>query len=331
MNRKARHKPEMGLPEKLMLVVFLVFVLWKCTGADAEEKKPELIEERKTENTAKPSSHNSSNKLADLKPVSGEDPYGLSFSGPSLLFDSDLRNMLSSSEMEYCSHVIRKDGSPDMTLTWNLKSSGKEVYSCDYSFDEDREYGKQSIVSCRVSEAFQEYKEGDRRLIRDYVMPEKDDGIDMFIKPNGTSYYEKYFILGKYSDMTCYVKGEDLYLEYFWYQNTDDGPAMVYKSTAINDKTTSGKRYREDLWELFEESCRNIDIIAYEEYPREKDYYDVYREWKNAEFERREKEDLKENAEVYCECDDGDHLYSEYMYDFDSWEDALEFWEENCE
>ena len=332
MSGKTRQKSKMGLLEKALLVVFIVFVLWECSGGETKEKKPEQKQqEKKTENTVKPSSQTPSSGSTAVKPRNSKDPYGLSFSSSSLYFDSDLRGILSSSELEYCSFVIQEEGSSDMTLTWNLASNNKTVYSCDYSFDKKREYRNQSVVACEVGEAYQEFKDGDRKLIRDYVMPQKDDGIDMFIYPERSSYYEKYFILGKYSDMSCYIKGDDLYLEYFWYQNTEDGPALVYQSTAVNYTTTSGKRYREDLWELFEESYKNIDIIPYKDYPREKDYYDVYREWKNSEFIKNEKEDLKENIEIYCQCDDGEHLYSEYEEDFDSWEAALDFYEEYCE
>lgn len=331
MNGNTQKKSKMGLFEKLLLVVFLVFVLWRCSGGETERKPEPKQQEKKTENTVKPSAQKPSAESTAVKPTNSKDPYGLSFTASSLYFDSDLRGILSSSELEYCSYVIQEEGSVNMTLTWNLVSNNKEVYSCDYSFDKKRDYSRQSIVSCQIGEAYQEYKDGDRKLIRDYVMPEKDDEIDMFIYPERSSYYEKYFILGKYSDMTCYIKGDDLYLEYYWYQNTDEGPALVYKSTATNYTTTSGKRYREDLWQLFEESYKNIDIIPYSEYPRQKDYYEVYRKWKSDEYERREKERLKESIEIYCECDDGNHLYSEYEEDFDSWEAALDFYEKCCE
>ena len=99
--------------------------------------------------------------------------------------------------------------------------------------------------------------------------------------------YEKYFILGKYSDMNCSVQGDDIFFEYLWYQKTDEGPVLVYKSTATNTTTTSGQRYHEKLWELFEQSYKNIDIIPYEEYPRDRDYYEVYEEWKTKDQEKR--------------------------------------------
>ena len=304
--------------------LFLFLLL--CSGCESKPaqnnepiKKPETATVSKPTATEKP------------KPKDENDPLSLSFASSSLLFDSDLRNTLSKSVLEYCSYVIEDDDAGDLTLTWNLKSSGKEVYRCEYSFDKKRNYSEQSRTACRISEGYDDYLAGDTALIRDYVMPEKGDEIDMFVYENSSSYYEEYFILGKYSDMYCYTKGDDIYFEYYWYQNTEDGPALVYKSTAKNTDTTSGERYRNDLWELFEESYRNIDIIPYEDYPREKDYYDVYREWKNKDREKKDEENLKERIDIYCECGDEDELYSEYKEDFDSWEDALDFWEEYCE
>lgn len=65
------------------------------------------------------------------------DPLSLSFTSSSYLFDSDLRNMLSGSKLEYCSHIEKGDGY-DLLVTWNLKSSEKEVYRCEYSYDKQR-------------------------------------------------------------------------------------------------------------------------------------------------------------------------------------------------
>ncbi|MBR0418652.1 MAG: hypothetical protein IJI66_05750 [Erysipelotrichaceae bacterium] len=303
-----------------------------CSSNNSDNKNPVTKQEEKKETsyTLKPSSSSSKTDI-ETKPKNSSDPYNLSFTDSSLLFDSDLRNILSRSELEYCSYVIEDVRSSNVTLTWNLKSNDKEVYRCDYSFDKNRSYSERSVIACKISEAYEKYKNGDTALIRDYVMPEKNDDIDMFINENSSSYYEKYFILGKYSDMYCYTKGDDIYFEYYWYQNTDEGPALVYKSTAENTDTTSGQRYRNDLWELFELSYRNIDIIPYNEYPRTKDYYEVYRDWKNKDRDRKEKENLKEMIDIYCECGDEDELYSEYEDDFDSWEEAADFWEEHCD
>ena len=304
----------------------LIALLLLCCGCATQPTQNETP-------AKKPETAPASKPAASEAPKSKDknDPMSLSFSSSSLLFDSDLRNILSSSDLEYCSHVIEDQDSSDLILTWNLKSSGKEVYRCEYSFNKKRSYAERSKTACRISEAYDDYLSGDTALIRDYVMPEKDDGIDMFVYENSSSYYEKYFILGKYSDMYCYTKGDDIYFEYYWYQNTEDGPALVYKSTAKNTDTTSGQRYRDDLWELFEKSCHNIDIIPYDAYPRTKDYYEVYRDWKNKDRQKQDEENLKERIDIYCECGDEEELYSEYEEDFDSWEDALDFWEEHCE
>ena len=305
-----------------VLVLFLL-LLCGCVSKTLQNDKPK--EEPEAASTTSPV------VAENAKPKDKNDPMSLSFVSSSLLFDSDLRNILSSSDLEYCSHVVDVPDSSDLILTWNLKSDEREVYRCEYSFNKKRDYSEQSKTACKISEAYDDFLNGDRALIRDYIMPEKDDGIDMWIYENDSSYYEKHFILGKYSDMECYIKGEDIYFTYYWYQNTDDSPVLVYKSTARNSDTTSGQRYNDDLWELFEQSCHNIDIIPYNEYPREKDYYDVYRQWKNKDREKKDEENLKERIGIYCQCGDEDELYSEYEENFDSWEDALDFWEEYCE
>lgn len=326
MNRRTTKKYTKRSILSVVRNTTLILLLLLCFGC---ESKPVLNSEpvKRPETTVTPKPAASEKP----KPKDENDPLSLSFTSSSLLFDSDLRNILSKSVLEYCSYVIEDDDAGDLTLTWNLKSSGKEVYRCEYSFDKKRNYSEQSRTACRISEGYDDYLSGDTALIRDYVMPEKDDAIDMFVYENSSSYYEKYFILGKYSDMYCYTKGDDIYFEYYWYQNTEDGPALVYKSTAKNTDTTSSQRYRDDLWELFEESHHNIDIIPYSEYPRSRDYYEVYREWKNKDRQKQDEENLKERIDIYCECGDEEELYSEYEEDFDSWEDALDFWEEHCE
>ena len=283
---------------------------------NTEKEKPVIIHEKKEETYIE-------------KKEDPNDPLRLSFEDKNYLEEAIIRNRLTGSELEYCSHVFKEDGST--VFTWNLKDDDKEVYHCSYSFDKNRSYEKRSVVSCHLSQGYEDYKNGEGILIRDYVMPEKGDEIDMFVYPNSSDYYEKYFILGKYSDMYCYVKGDDIYFEYEWYQNTEDGPVLVYQSTAKNTDTTSGKRYHEELWDLFEISYLNIDIIPYEEYPRDKDYYDVYREWKNKEREKRKEEDLNESIENYCDLNDPEDLYYDYEGDFESYEEAEAFWHEYCD
>ncbi|MCR4634312.1 MAG: hypothetical protein K5648_09330 [Erysipelotrichaceae bacterium] len=287
---------------------------------EAEDKKEEAVP---TETVSVPAAEPA--VRADEK-----DPYSLSFESSSLFSDADLRAALSHSRLEYCSSIEKKeDGS--LLISWNRKSDGKGVYSCSYSFDKKRSYGKRSVVSCKMEEAFEDFDTGrDTALIRDYVMPEKDDGIDMFVYEKRKDYYERYFILGKYSDMDCYIEGDDIFFEYSWYRDSEEGPVLVYRSTAKGTETTSGQRYHEESWDLFEESYKNIDIIPYEDYPREKDPYEVYRKWKDKQRGNREEEQLKEDVAVYCDCADEDELYSEYTEDFDSYEDAMDFFEEYC-
>ncbi len=314
--KKRTGKKKRILYQSLMLILLLLL----CCSCESE-----AIRNGTTETVPVPVSSQ------DQEKEDKNDPLSLSFSDSSLLFDSDLRNILSKSELEYCSQVTGDPESTDLLLTWNLKSDNREVYRCEYSFDKQRDYAERSKTACHFSEAYDDYLHGDTALIRDYVMPEKDDDIEMFVYENSSAYYEKYFILGKYSDMYCYTKGDDIFFEYYWYQDTDDGPVLVYKSAAIGTKTTAGQRYSEDLWELFERSAKNIRIIPYDEYPRDKDYFEVYSEWKNKDRQKKDEEHLKEKKDIYCKCADENELYSEYEDEFDSWEDAAAFFEEYCE
>ena len=257
-----------------------------------------------------------------------KDPLSLSFSDNEYRSDAKIRNALSKSKLEYCSHLI-ENGNNSYILTWNLAENDKEVYRCTYSYNRNSKTDSSQAV-CRLSEGYEDYKNGNTKLLREYVMPEADDHIDMWIKENGSSYYDEQFILGKYSDMECYIRADDIYLTYYWYQDTEKGPALVYKSTARNTDTTSGQKYNEDLWELFEESYKNIHIIPYKEYPRDFDYFEVYREWKNRQNSRKEEENLKEKTDIYCECEDEMDLYTSYEEDFYDYDDALNFYEEYC-
>ncbi len=329
MNKK---RSDRNQTEKLGMLLFLVFLLIAYAVFGRNDTTGNGASQTNSSRPADSAKKNDSGKKETTsKPKDTSDPLSLSFTDSTLLFDSDLRNILSDSILEYCSHVIEADDSSDLILTWNLKSDGREVYRCEYSYDRNRKYSEQSRTACRMSEAYQDYLDGDRALVRDYVMPEAGDDIDMFVYETGSSYYDKYFILGKYSDMECYVKGDDIYFTYYWYQDSDEGPRLVYKSTAKNTDTTSGKRYGDDLWDLFEESCRNIHIIPYSKYPRDYDYFEVYRDWKNRQRESIQEENLREEIEIYCECMDAQDLYEEYSGEFDGYDEAVDFWDQYCE
>ena len=163
--------------ERLVLVViFMLFLplLFLNSSYNKLNQKPKS--EEKIETSVPSSSSNiSSTSTDDVK-----DPYKLSFSDHSYLTESELRNRLSTSELEYCSYVT-ENSINDLTLTWNLKSSGNEVYRCTYTYDKKRDYSKRSMAACSISKGYQEYLDGDKTLIRDYVMPEKDDQIEMFV------------------------------------------------------------------------------------------------------------------------------------------------------
>lgn len=305
--------------KRILKIATILLLLLMMGCATNDRKKDETVSELKPQE-----------KESETAQSENKDPLGLSFSDNTYHFDSELRNILSTSRLEYCSYVEKFEEDNRILLTWNLKSDGREVYRCDYTYDKNRKDGMPSMASCRIGEAYEEYLDGDRALVRDYVMPEKDDGIDMFVYPGSAKYYEKYFILGKYSDMYCYTEGDDIFFEYCWYQDTGSNLELVYRSTAVNYETTSGQRYNDELWALFEESCRNINIIPYDRYPRDKDYYEVYSQWRNRQKENKEEERVKEDKEKYCVFEDGGELYHEYEYEFDSYEDAADFLERYC-
>ena len=328
MNKKKNNKEKKTYTTVIWVLIAVVFV------AMVSSSSKWLTTDSKPENNSKPADNITtkpvqvSNDKIDNKPVDNNDPLGLSYSDNTYLNDSQIRNRLNKSELEYCSYLIKNDyGS--YTLTWNLASNGKEVYRCDYTYNRHSK-GNDSVAACSVSEGYEDYKAGDKRLIREYIMPEADDHIDMWVYENSSSYYDEHFILGKYSDMECYVKGDDIFFTYYWYQDTEDGPVLVYRSNAKNTTTTSGQRYNDDLWDLYEESYKNINIIPYEDYPRDYDYYEVYKDYKNKDRKKKEEEDLKDKLEIYCSCQDEMDLYSEYMEDFYDYDDASDFWEKDC-
>ena len=305
----------------MLLVIVLVGVLRGRFSKGQEEEpeetiRPVIIHEKTEEMKTEPK-------------TDSRDPLSLSFKGSEYYEEAEIRNRLAKSELEYCSYVTEEDG--DLVFTWNLVSSGKEVYVCRYSFDRNRSYGERSVTACQVSGGYRDFQNGDRALIRNYVMPEKGDEIDMFVYPESSYYYEKYFILGKYSDMSCEIRGNDIYFEYSWYQDSEEGPVLVYRSNAVNTDTVSGKRYHEELWDLFEESYHNIDIIPYEGFERDKDYYDVYRKWKSNRRNEEDREGPEYDTDIYCECSDPEDLYEDYMDDFDAYEEAEAFYSEYCE
>ena len=268
--------------------------------------------------------------ISTATPQSSEksDPYGLSFRSSSYFEEASLRERLSHSPLEYCSQVFQEGKST--VLTWNLRSNDEEVYRCTYRYVNKTGVSEPTQVSCQKGEAFSAYQNGDTSLKRYYVMPEAGDGIDMFVYPKSSSYYEKYFILGKYSDMHCEIRGNDIYFDYYWYQDEEE-PLLVYHSSAVNYRTVSGERHHEELWELYEESRKNINIIPYEDYPRDSDPYEIWRQWEKQEDARREEKDLQEKIEEYCSCGDEEDLYELYREDFDDIDDATAFWESYCQ
>lgn len=292
-----------------------------ATVTSQSQKKTQTEYKPKIETTTQSNNTVTQTKTSDYERTFSFDPMKLSFTSSSYYEKALLKGKLASSKLGYCSYVSETENG--YILTWNLKSNNKEIYSCKYSYDKNREYDSQSSCKCRKSDGYDDYLNGDTRLIRDYTMPVPNDNIEIYAHEVRDYYYEKYFILGKFSDMYCYTKGDDIYCEYYWYQRTDNGPVLVYASSAKNNYTTWGQRYNNYLWDEFEKDVQNIDIIPYHEYPRTKNYSEVYMNWKYGS--------RKTEKDYYCAFDDPDDLYYEYEDDFDSYEEAEYYWEDNCQ
>lgn len=343
MNNKP--KKDHTLRNICIIIILFVFTIFSDDSSNKNQNKKVTYPKNYQQQTVNKPSSSQNMTEKDVKnddkqtteqpstTYDSNDPLHLSFTDSEYLIDSKLRYRLKDSELEYCSHIV-EDDPKNLTLTWNLKSNDKEVYACVYNYDRNRSYKKASMVTCSASEGYEDYKNGDTALIRDYVMPDGYYNNQMWVHPKSAwynEYYQREFILGKYSDMYCFVDGEDIHCEFYWYQNTDEGPALVYKSVATNHLTDSGQRYRDDLWELFEQSYKNIDIIPYEEYPRDKDYYEVFEVWEHGYYERLIEEREREQAEIYCICHNSDDLYDAYTEEFDSWEEADDYYQQHCE
>ena len=131
--------------------------------------------------------------------------------------------------------------------------------------------------------------------------------------------------------MKCYVKGNNIYCTFYWYQRTNNGPVLVYMSSCTNKTTTWGQRYNNWVWNLYDETMGNIDIIPYDEYPRSYDYYELYEKWEKDDRNRRIEEELKSEIETYCVFDDAEDLFYEYPDDFEYFEDAEDFYDNYCQ
>ena len=164
-----------------------------------------------------------------------KDPLSLSRKTPYYYGDEELRIFLSGSKLEYPSKAEYISDS-HYKYSWILKSNNKEVYVCDYTYSRIRNYDEKSIVACELKEAYEDFENGDRLLYRDYYMPIVNEEIMI---SNKSTYYDTHYALGKYSDMNCYVKGNNLYCTFNWYQNTDRGAMLVYTVNSTNRIVTA--------------------------------------------------------------------------------------------
>lgn len=253
------------------------------------------------------------------------DPLGLSFEDYSYYLENDLRNYLANSELGICSEVSSNPQleATNYTFIYRLKSNEKIVYECNYIHEDNKSY-----FVCVKKEGYEDYLNGETNMYRDYRMPVENN--DMWI--NNDRYYKRQFSLGKFSDMKCKLVNEDIFIDYYWYHNGEDGPVLIYEASAKNKKITSYKKYHQEIWDYYDESKSNIDVIPYEDFDRVHDYVEECKEYNKQEYYRRKEKRLKEDIELYCQCDSAEDLFYTYELDFDEeYYEALDFYEKYCE
>lgn len=241
--------------------------------------------------------------------------------------DTELAGYFADTQLQYCS-FIDEDENGDTILTWNLKSTGEEIFRCMYKYDNHK-----GTFICYKSEGFDNYLNGDTDLIRYFPLFEKGDDI-WANEPESyrlISFFQRYCILGECSDLKSYTDGDDIYIDYYWYQNTSDGPVLVYEVSAKNQMVISSTKYHDELWQEFDKSYKNINIIKYDEYQRTTDYSDVIHQWNIEQSLKTIEDNTQELIDEYCACADEDDLFYSYYEEFDDISEAEEFWESYCE
>ena len=159
MNKKKNNKEKKTYATAIWVLIAVVFAV-------VVSPIELLTTDSKPENSSKPADNITtesvqvSNDKTDTKPVDNKDPLGLSYSDNTYLTESQIRNRLSRSELEYYSYFI-KNKRNDYSLTWNLASNGKEVYRCDYTYSRHSK-GNDSVAACSISEGYDDYKAGDK-------------------------------------------------------------------------------------------------------------------------------------------------------------------------
>ncbi|MBQ1467694.1 MAG: hypothetical protein IIZ27_04385 [Solobacterium sp.] len=204
------------------------------------------------------------------------------------------------------------------TLKWNLESTDELVYTCTVTVKTSYQ-GDETRAECSRGKGYTDYAEGDTQLKRYYKMPEPGE---MFFPSRQYYYWES--MLGSYSDMYSERTGKDsVRCEFFWYQDTEEGPVPVYTVFTDGYYVTFAEKSHPEIWEEYQVSAKNIHIISFDEYPHLEHAQDAYYDWKEAN-------DRKSKQEEYCIYGDEEDLYEAYEDVFESLDEATDYWEEYC-
>ena len=193
-------------------------------------------------------------------------------------------------------------------LSWKRKDSGEEVYSCRY---------EEGYAYCETKGDIPPKEE----IIHAFPLPKPGDRLIVTSRKRENIFTHNY-ILGNYSDFYYEDRGGHDYFLFSWYQESEEGPVLIYEAVAYDEVCTSAKAYREDLWEAFLEDRNLIHTVSllYEEGKT-----DYEAEWmRSNRSEHNEKDSL-------CDCEDYLDLYEGNAELFLDEDDAYDYWMEACE
>ena len=238
--------------------------------------------------------------------------------------ESKVIELMTKSGLDWPSEIIREyEFGKQLTtrkyiLSWILESTDEPVYTCTVTV-KTRYQNNESQAECSQGKGYTAYIEGDTRLKREYKMPEPGE---MFLPSRQYYYWES--MLGSYSDMFSERTGNDsIRCEFFWYQDTEEGPVPVYTVITDGYYVTFAEKSHPEIWEEYQASAKNIHIIPFDEYPHLEHAQDAYDDWKEAS-------DRESKQEEYCVYGDEEDLYEAYEDVFESLDEATDYWEEYC-
>ena len=240
----------------------------------------------------------------------------------------DIYKKLSSSKLRNCSYYIKGDGYSNFVMTWNLLDES-EIYRCSISWNKDI---RNQEISCEEGDALLRYVNGEKELIRFYALPdgEYDSFVNIFSpsasdKVLDNAYYK--YDIGPYTDVIYKDNNGEDYFIYYWYQKTDDGPLLIYEAEADSHGVISGKKHNLEFWDSLDGNINKFNIIRYNDFERETDYYYIYEKIVNKRREENKYSCLID-GEYYSNFDD--YYYDWYGF-FDSEDDAWDEWDSYCQ